>query len=77
MKHDNHPVILIGSMNGHFKTGRHVRWQRGEHAISDAYVSILQGLGIAVDTFGDPSVFKGPLPGLTVTGRPARRSLRA
>ena len=63
--HDTHPIILIGDVLGHFRTGRHVRFPKNEHATSDAFVSILNGLGIATDTFGDETVCRGPLPGLT------------
>jgi hypothetical protein len=52
-------------VDGHFRGGRHVRFERGQHAVSDALVSILNALGIDSDTFGDPTVCRGPLPGLT------------
>jgi len=62
---DNHPMIMIGKVGG-LKGGRHVRWPRSERrALSDAFVSNLHALGISADTFGDPSICKGPLPGLT------------
>jgi hypothetical protein len=61
----DHPVIMVGSMEGHFDTGRYVTYPRLEHAISDPFVSMLQALGIDVQTFGDPTECKGPLPGLT------------
>ncbi|MEM9188481.1 MAG: DUF1552 domain-containing protein [Myxococcota bacterium] len=64
-RHDDHPLITVGSLNGHFRTGRHVRFEKGQHAVSDGFVSMLQGLGVDLDRFGDPGVCRGPLPNLT------------
>ncbi len=65
MTHENYPMLIVGNMGGALKTGRHIRWPKGQRALSDAFVTCLQALGISADTFGDPTVCKGPLPGLT------------
>lgn len=59
------PVILVGNMQGHFDTGRYVQYAGGQHVVSDMFVSVLQGLGMQVDSFGDAEACQGPLPGLT------------
>ena len=64
-RHDDHPLILIGDMQGHFRTGRHVRYEKNQHAVSDGFVSMMHALGIDEDRFGDTSVCRGPLPDLT------------
>ncbi|MGH1345354.1 MAG: DUF1552 domain-containing protein [Nannocystales bacterium] len=63
--YNDHPAILIGNLDGHFDTGRYVQYTKMQHCISDLYVSILQSLGVDVDTFGNPETCIGALPGLT------------
>jgi hypothetical protein len=59
---NNIPYVLAGSAGGYFTTGRFLKYN---NAHNDLMVSILNGLGLPGEkTFGDPSVCKGPLPGL-------------
>jgi hypothetical protein len=55
-------IILLGNPAGTWRTGRLLPFQQ-KHSVADAYVSILNAMGVSVDTFG--SDCKGPLPGLT------------
>ena len=61
---NNHAVLLIGGAGGALKTGRYLAYPDGKYCISDAYVSLANLLDVSITTFGDPSVCKGPLPGL-------------
>ena len=49
--HDNLPVLLAGGSRN-FKTGRHVRYARGE-PVANLYLSILDAAGVPTDRFGD------------------------
>lgn len=71
--HNEFPLICLGDANGAFKTGRFLDVGDGRksedvwlppHSLSDAYVTILNGLGIPVDTFGDPKYCTGPIDGI-------------
>jgi hypothetical protein len=58
--------LLIGSLGGHFKTGRYVQLPRGKHFIGDAFVSIANAVGADIKAFGTrPELCTGGLPGLT------------
>ncbi len=60
----NTPVVLVGTAGGRFKPGRLV--DCGGRYQNDLYVSIAKAMGLAdITTFGDPSLCKGELPGLT------------
>ena len=62
----NIPVVLIGNPGGRMKTGRHLRFQEKEHSVSDAFVTAAQGLGLPMDSFGDPDICKGALPDIII-----------
>ena len=63
--HDNHPIVMLAGKNVGLKGGRFLRYPQGQHCISDAYVSIANlFLPTPIASFGNPSVCKGPLPGL-------------
>ena len=46
------------------RTGRYLTYPQGQRCISDFYVSLANLFDVPLTTFGDPSVCKGPLPGL-------------
>jgi Protein of unknown function (DUF1552) len=58
------PVVLAGSLGGHFRMGRYVTFP-GTVSLNDLHVSLLQAFGIQSNTFGDQAVCKGALSGLT------------
>jgi hypothetical protein len=59
----NIPYVLLGSAGGYFATGRYLQFN---NAHNDLLVSVLNAMGLRDEkTFGDPSLCKGPLPGLT------------
>ncbi|MEW5741833.1 MAG: DUF1552 domain-containing protein [Myxococcota bacterium] len=60
--HDDMPFVLAGGGAG-FRMGRYVRWQSQFH--NDLLVSIVNGMGGNVTTFGDPSFCRGALGNLT------------
>ncbi len=62
--HNNHAVLLAGRAGGALKTGRYLSYAAKEHAISDLYVSVANMMGAPIKTFGDPTICKGPLPGV-------------
>jgi hypothetical protein len=70
--HRNLPIALFGGGAG-FRMGRYLRWGRhaggnedgGGKPINDLFVSLCQGFGLEIDTFGDPDLCNGPLPNLT------------
>jgi uncharacterized protein DUF1552 len=60
---NNIPYVLLGSARGHLATGRYLEFNNPHN---DLLVSILHAMGLPEEkTFGDPSLCKGPLPGLT------------
>jgi len=59
--HDDMPFVLAGGGAG-FRMGRYVRWQSQYH--NDLLVSILNGFGGSVTTFGEPSFCRGALSNL-------------
>ena len=62
---DKHPLVFVAGKNVGMKGGRYLTYPEGSHCISDAYVSIANlFLPTPIDTFGNPGVCKGPLPGL-------------
>ncbi|MCG5052120.1 MAG: DUF1552 domain-containing protein [Myxococcales bacterium] len=60
--HDDMPFVLAGGGAG-FKMGRYVRWDGAPH--NDLLVSILNGFGSEVSTFGAAEHCRGPLANLT------------
>ena len=52
--HINLPVVLAGSGGGQFRTGRHVyfRGAGGEFPIADLYLTMLENVGVHLETFG-------------------------
>jgi hypothetical protein len=61
---NNHAMLMIGGAGGALKGGRYLTFPEGKHCMSDVYVSLANMLDVPITTFGDPSVCKGPLPGL-------------
>jgi hypothetical protein len=58
--HDDLPVLLLGKGGGTVRSGRHVRYPK-KTPLCNLYVSMLQRVGVPVDTFGDS---KGALTSL-------------
>jgi len=61
---NNHAMLMIGGAGGALKGGRYLTYPEGKYAMSDVYVSLANMMDVPITTFGDPSVCKGPLPGL-------------
>jgi hypothetical protein len=60
--HDDLPILLAGKANGTIQTGRHIRLP-GETPLSNLYVSMLERMGVKIDSFGDST---GPLAELVL-----------
>jgi hypothetical protein len=60
-RHTNLPVIVGGNLGGTFTSGRHVVLPK-DTPMANLFVSMLQGIGAPVVTFGDNST--GPLVGI-------------
>lgn len=60
-RHKNLPVLVGGSLGGTFKTGQHVVLP-DETPMANLFISMLQGIGAPVETFGDNGT--GPLTGV-------------
>lgn len=57
------PFLILGGAGGAIKSNRFMTYQSAAH--NDLYTSILQAMGLPYSTvFGDPTLGKGPLPGL-------------
>jgi Protein of unknown function (DUF1552) len=50
--HDNLPILLAGKGGGTLATGRHVVYPR-ETPITNLYLSLLERMGVQMDSFGD------------------------
>jgi hypothetical protein len=50
--HDDLPILLAGQGNGTLKTGRHLRYPK-ETPLTNLYLSLLDRMGLALDSFGD------------------------
>jgi hypothetical protein len=61
---NNHAVVMLGGAGGALKGGRYLTFPDGQRCLSDVYVSLANMMDVPITTFGDPSVCKGPLPGL-------------
>ncbi len=49
----NLPILLAGGGGGQIKTGRHVRYAAEDTPISNLYLTLLDNLGLSMETFGD------------------------
>ncbi len=58
--HDDLPILLAGGGGGTIKGGRHVKYPR-DTPLTNLYMSMLDRMGVKVDSFGDS---KGRLDGL-------------
>ncbi len=59
-----HPVLLVGNLGGTLRTGRYLSYPFNKYCISDVFCAICNLLGVPSESFGEPSVNQGPLPGL-------------
>jgi hypothetical protein len=59
--HEDLPTIILGSGGGFLKTGQRVVYRR-ETPICNLYLTMMEGMGVHRETFGDST---GHLPGLT------------
>ena len=50
--HDDLPILLAGDGGGTLKTGRHVRFPK-ETPLTNLYLSLLDRMGVKLDSFGD------------------------
>ncbi len=57
------PYVVGGNYNNNFASGRALRFTE-DTPHNDLYVSIANGLGVDINTFGDPNFSTGPLPGV-------------
>ena len=60
--HDDMHFLLAGGAGGRLAGGRYLQYPGLPH--NDLLVSVLNGLGVETDTFGDPRFCNGPLSGL-------------
>ncbi|MEE2780258.1 MAG: DUF1552 domain-containing protein [Myxococcota bacterium] len=58
----NMPYVLAGGAGGQLSTGRCLSFNETSH--TDMLVSVLQLMGLSVETFGQPEYCSGPLVGL-------------
>jgi hypothetical protein len=58
--HRNMPILLAGGLGGALNPGRHVPFQGAP--LANLFLTLMQGLGMDVDTYGDEGT--GPLDGL-------------
>ncbi len=61
--HTDMPILLAGRANGYFATGRHIRYSK-EQPVANLFISMLDAMGLPVQTFGDDGT--GTLPELGV-----------
>ncbi|MDG1806934.1 MAG: DUF1552 domain-containing protein [Pirellulaceae bacterium] len=50
--HDTLPIMTIGDNGGHFRTGRHIRFEK-ETPLTNLYLTMLQNAGTPVKSIGD------------------------
>jgi hypothetical protein len=60
--HDDLPILLAGGASGTVDTGRHVRLRR-ETPVNNLYLSMLDRMGVELETFGDGTGRLGELSG--------------
>ena len=58
--HDDLPILLAGKGGGTLKTGRHISYPK-DTPLTNLYLSMLDRMGVKVDSFGDST---GALQGL-------------
>lgn len=58
-----HRWTIVGGLGGAFKTGRYLKLNGAPQ--SNLFVSLANGLGVDIDSFGEPQACTGPLSGLT------------
>lgn len=56
------PFVLAGGAGGRWQTGRYLKFAGESHG--KLMVSLCQAMGLTNETFGNPTVGAGPLPGL-------------
>lgn len=61
---DQLPWVIGGGSAVGFQGGRYLQFDRAPH--NDLFVSLAQAMGVQTDSFGNPDVCTGPLPGLRV-----------
>lgn len=59
--HDNLPILLIGSCNGYFDVGRHVKFG-SKPELGSLYLSFMDAMGVRQNRFG---ISSSPLSGIT------------
>lgn len=57
----NIPILMAGSADGYFRTGRYVRLPGNGRPHNDLLLSIAQAMGLSATTFGDPAHCTGPI----------------
>ena len=62
---NTHGAVLLGRAGGTLRTGRYLTYGPQEHSLGDLCVSVANAVGAPIQSFGDPTHCKGPLPGLT------------
>lgn len=50
--HDDMPVLVAGSAGGAFESGRHLAFD-GKPPVASLFITLLQSVGVPVETFGD------------------------
>jgi hypothetical protein len=60
--YDNMPYVMAGSAGGAFETGRYLKFDKKPHG--ELFLSIMNSMGLAETSFGDPEFCSGPLVGL-------------
>ncbi|MEO1268108.1 MAG: DUF1552 domain-containing protein [Myxococcota bacterium] len=58
-----HPLVLMGDAHGRLKCGHFLELDNRPY-INEAFLAIVQALGVQTDTFGDPERCPGPLSAL-------------
>jgi hypothetical protein len=56
------PYVLFGGGNGILQTGQHLDFDGRAH--NDLLVTLMQAMGLNIDTFGNPDYVTGPLSGV-------------
>ncbi len=56
------PFVIVGGCGGSIRTGRYLSQLNRAH--NDVWLSLMNAMGIAETTFGDPAYVRGPIPGL-------------
>lgn len=59
---DTHAVVMVTDTSGSVKGGQFL--DKGGHTVSEAFLPVINAMGVKTDVFGDPAYCKGPVPGL-------------